>query len=256
MTLSGRRALVSGGAGHIGLACAEALLELGATVAILDRDKEVCQTCVTALGERAWALPCDLSDVNETRSAIDRAIEVMDGLDILIHCAAFVGTTEMKGWAEPFAGQTVEAWEKALRVNLTSPFVMVQQAREALSKSAHGSVILFGSIHGMVAPDMDIYAGTTMTSPVAYGVSKGGVLQLVRYLATLLGPTVRVNCISPGGVLRGQPELFRERYEERTPLKRMAREEDLKGAVAFLASDLSAYVTGHNLVVDGGWTAW
>jgi NAD(P)-dependent dehydrogenase (short-subunit alcohol dehydrogenase family) len=107
-----------------------------------------------------------------------------------------------------------------------------------------------------VGPDFQLYEGTPLANPAAYGVSKAGLLQLVRYLATALAPGVRVNAISPGGVERGQPEVFQARYRERTPLGRLASEEDLKGAIAYLASDLSSYVTGHNLVVDGGWTAW
>jgi NAD(P)-dependent dehydrogenase (short-subunit alcohol dehydrogenase family) len=108
----------------------------------------------------------------------------------------------------------------------------------------------------MVGPDMRLYEGTGMGSPAAYAASKGGLLQLTRWLATVLAPTIRVNAVTPGGILRGQPQVFRERYIARTPLGRMGSEEDLQGAVAYLASDLSAYVTGHNLVVDGGWTAW
>jgi NAD(P)-dependent dehydrogenase (short-subunit alcohol dehydrogenase family) len=173
-----------------------------------------------------------------------------------VHCAALVGQDELPGWNTPFAEQTVEAWDAALRVNLTSAFVLVHEAREALAGSGHGSVILFGSIYGLVGPDPALYEGTQLANPVAYGASKGALLQLVRYLATTLAPRVRVNAISPGGVERGQPDAFRRRYEARTPLGRMATEEDVKGAVAFLASDLSAYVTGQNLVVDGGWTAW
>jgi NAD(P)-dependent dehydrogenase (short-subunit alcohol dehydrogenase family) len=103
---------------------------------------------------------------------------------------------------------------------------------------------------------MSLYADTTMANPAGYGASKGGLLQLTRYLATVLAPEVRVNAISPGGIWRNQPDIFRERYENRTPLQRMGTEEDLKGVVMFLSSDLSAYVTGQNLVVDGGWTAW
>jgi NAD(P)-dependent dehydrogenase (short-subunit alcohol dehydrogenase family) len=95
-----------------------------------------------------------------------------------------------------------------------------------------------------------------MGNPAGYAASKGGLLQLTKYLATALAPAVRVNALSPGGVTRGQPRPFQQRYVERTPLRRMAVEEDLKGAFAYLAGDLSAYVTGHNLVVDGGWTAW
>ncbi len=254
--LSGRRAFVTGGAGHIGLACAEVLLELGAAVAIVDKDESACSARAQSLGGKALPLPCDLSDEAATRGAVDSAVQKFGGLDILIHCAAFVGTTQIEGWSAPFEKQTVAAWESAMRVNLTAPFVMVQQAQVALRASGHGAVILFSSTYGLVAPDMGLYRDTTMANPVGYGASKGGVLQLVRYLSSLLAPEVRVNAISPGGVARGQPEVFRQRYEERTPLRRMAVEEDLKGAVAYLASDMSAYVTGQNLVVDGGWTAW
>lgn len=256
MDLSGRKALLAGGAGHIGLACAEALAELGASVAILDLDAEACRGRAVLLGPDALPLPCDLSDERATRAAVREAATKMGGLDILIHCAAYVGTTQVPGWAVPFDQQTVATWDSAMRVNLTAAFVMTQEAREALSASGHGSIILFSSTYGMVGPDLRMYEGTTMANPIGYGASKGGLLQLTRYLATALAPRIRVNAISPGGVWRGQPEVFRQRYEARTPLKRMAIEEDLKGAVAYLASDLSAYVTGHNLVVDGGWTAW
>jgi NAD(P)-dependent dehydrogenase (short-subunit alcohol dehydrogenase family) len=95
-----------------------------------------------------------------------------------------------------------------------------------------------------------------MANPAAYGASKGGLLQLTRYLATTLAPTVRVNMLTPGGVFRNQPEIFVERYIANTPLRRMASEEDFKGSAAYLASDLSTYVTGQNLIVDGGWTTW
>ena len=260
MDLSGRAALVTGGAGHIGLAVGEALGELGATIAVLDLDEAGCRKRVDELSQfgRAPAvpIPCDLTDESATRGAVRQAVKEMGGLDIIVHCAAYVGTTPVSGWAVPFEQQTVEAWDAALRVNLTSAFTVVQEAKETLSAFGRGSVILFSSIYGLVGPQMDLYAGTAMANPAGYGASKGGLLQLVRYLATVLAPRIRVNAISPGGVWRNQPEAFHECYVSRTPLGRMATEEDLKGAVAYLASDLSAYVTGHNLVVDGGWTAW
>jgi NAD(P)-dependent dehydrogenase (short-subunit alcohol dehydrogenase family) len=187
---------------------------------------------------------------------ITEAMEGLGGLDILVHGAAFVGTTHHPGWSVPFERQTVEAWNAALQVNVTSAFVMVQEAREALAQSGHGSIILFASIYGLIAPDFHLYDGTDMANPAAYGVSKAGLIQLARYLATALAPAIRVNAITPGGIWRQQPELFHQRYVAKVPLGRMAVEEDLKGAVAYLASDLSAYVTGHNLVVDGGWTIW
>ncbi|MQF67097.1 SDR family oxidoreductase [SAR202 cluster bacterium AD-802-F09_MRT_200m] len=260
LSLSGRSALVAGGAGHIGLAVGEALVELGATVAVLDLDIEACRERAATLSQirdnGALAVQCDLTDEAATRSAVRKTVQELDGLDILVHCAAYVGTTQIPGWAVPFSEQTVEAWDTALRVNLTSAFIMVQEARESLSVSGHGSVILFGSTYGVVGPDYSLYEGTSMSNPAGYGASKGGILQLTRYLATTLAPRVRINTISPGGVWRGQPESFHQRYMDRTPLARMATEEDLKGAITYLAGDLSEYVTGHNLAVDGGWTAW
>jgi NAD(P)-dependent dehydrogenase (short-subunit alcohol dehydrogenase family) len=200
--------------------------------------------------------PCDLLDEQATRATVRQVIRTLGGLDILIHCAAYVGTSQVPGWAVPFEQQTVATWDNALRVNLTSAFVLAQEAKDALAATGRGSIILVSSTYGMVGPDMSLYAGTSMANPAGYGASKGGLLQLTRYLATVLAPDIRVNAISPGGVWRNQPSVFHERYQARTPLKRMAVEEDLKGAFAYLASDLSAYVTGHNLVVDGGWTIW
>jgi NAD(P)-dependent dehydrogenase (short-subunit alcohol dehydrogenase family) len=260
MDLSGRRALVTGGAGHIGLAVCEALVEFGATVAILDKERHACDKRVAELStlrrDCAVSAPCDLGDEAATRISVKTVIQSLGGLDIMVHCAAYGGTTSLPGWVVPFDQQTVEAWDAAVRVNLTSAFIIVQEARKALSVSGHGAVILMASTYGLVGPDMRLYHDTSMGNPAGYAASKGGLLQLTQYLCTVLAPRIRVNAISPGGVWRNQPETFVERYVARTPLQRMATEEDLKGAVAFLASDLSAYVTGHNIVVDGGWTAW
>ena len=227
----------------------------------MDIDGPTCEKLVQELDggadSRVIGVPCDLSDEEATREAVRRSVQELERLDILVHCAAYVGTTQVEGWAVPFDQQIVKTWDEAIRVNLTSAFVMVQEARPSLAAAGQGSVILFGSTYGLVGPDMRLYTGTDMGNPAGYAASKGGVLQLVRYMSTVLAPQVRVNAITPGGVSRsGQPDSFRKRYIEKTPLGRMATEEDLKGAIAYLASDMSAYVTGHNLVVDGGWTAW
>ncbi len=260
MDLGGRVALVTGGAGHIGSAIAAALLEAGARVVLCDLSLEACERQAEALegvgGTRPACVAADLGNEADARGAVRGVTRSFGRLDVLVHCAAFVGTTKMAGWAEPFEKQSVSAWEGALRVNLTAAFVMVQEAAPALRAGGHGSVLLVSSIYGVVGPDLGLYEGTAMANPAGYGASKGGVIQLARHLSTVLAPEIRVNSLTPGGVWRGQPEAFRERYESRTPLRRMATEEDFKGAALFLASDLSAYVTGHNLVVDGGWTAW
>lgn len=260
MDMRGRRVLITGGAGHLGLAVGEALLELGATVAVLDRDHD--RTCARAQelsrshDGRALGVACDLMDEAATRAAVTTTIERLRGLDAIVHCAAFVGATTYPGWGVPFAEQTVDAWDAAMRVNLTSAFVLAQSALPAFTASGRGAMCLVGSTYGVVGPDMRLYEGTSMANPAAYGASKGGLIQLTRHLATLLAPMVRVNCVSPGGIFRQQPDSFVEAYVRRTPLQRMATEEDLKAAVAYLVTDASAYVTGHNLVVDGGWTAW
>ena len=260
--LDGRTVLLTGGSGHVGRMAARTFLELGARVCVLDRAGESLDKAVAELAAvpgnsgRIHALPTDLASESETRAAVRRVVAEHGGLDILVHAAAFVGTTQFPGWGVPFAQQSVAAWDAAFRVNLTSAFILAQEAQSALASSGHGSIVLVSSIYGSVAPDWSLYEGTAMANPAAYGASKAGLEQLTRYLATTLAPRVRVNAVSPGGIERGQPQVFQERYCKRTPLGRMAREEDLAGALAFLASDLSAYVTGQVLMVDGGWTSW
>jgi NAD(P)-dependent dehydrogenase (short-subunit alcohol dehydrogenase family) len=202
------------------------------------------------------ALAQDLAEEKSVRAVPTSVFETLGSLDVLVNCAALAPAAGAQGWAVPFAQQTSEAWRLALEVNLTAVFVLTQSCVNMLRRSKRGCVVNVASIYGMVGPDMRLYDGTAMGNPAAYAASKGGLLQLTRWLATTLAPAIRVNSITPGGVWRNQPESFHQRYRARTPLQRMASEEDLKGAAAYLSSDLSAYVTGHNLVVDGGWTTW
>ena len=259
--LKNRSAVVTGGAGHIGLAICETLMELGANVSVLDINVVACEERCRDLNSRnykasAFPIPVDLSDEKQTTQSVFASIDKMGGLDILLHSAAFVGTTDYPGWAVPFERQTVDAWDAAMRVNLTSAFLMVRVAKPYLDESKHASIIFIGSIYGLVGPDNRLYEGTHMVTPAAYAAAKGGLVQLSRYLGTILASGIRVNTITAGGVWRGQPESFQKRYIEKTPMGRMACEEDFKGAVAYLASDLSSYVTGTNVIVDGGWTAF
>jgi len=257
LNLQGRVALITGGAGHIGQAMAEALAEQGARIVILDREPQAAaQALAEAHGVEVLSLAIDLEQEAEVRAIPERVLEVFGRLDILIHCAAFAGTAGLPGWITPFLEQRVDTWRRALEVNLTAPFLLTQLCVPALRASGHGSIIHISSLYGVVGPDMRLYEDTAMGNPAAYGASKGGLLQLNRWLSTVLAPEVRVNAISPGGLWRGQPEAFVDRYVARTPLGRMGTEEDFKGVAAFLASDASAYITGQNLVVDGGFTAW
>ena len=162
----------------------------------------------------------------------------------------------MQGWGVPFEEQTVDTWRRAIEVNLTSVFHLCQGLAPLLKVSPGASIINIGSIYGTLGPDWSLYDGTVMANPAAYAASKGGLIQLTRWLATTMAPTVRVNAVSPGGIFRNQPGAFVQRYAARTPLDRMATEDDFRGTIAYLASDLSRYMTGQNLAVDGGWGVW
>lgn len=257
--MSGRRALITGAAGGLGRAMADSLAELGADLLLVDLDgaatPQLAEDLAIRHGIKATPLACDLEDAAQ-RVALAEKVLVSGGLSVLVNNAAFVGTSDLNGWAEPFEGQTVETWRRALEVNLTAAFHLSQLLIPALRAGPGGSVVNIASIYGELGPDWSLYEGTTMANPAAYGTSKGGLIQFTRWLATTVAPEVRVNAISPGGVARGQPDSFVERYTARTPLGRMAVEDDFRGAIAYLASDLSAYVTGQVLAIDGGWGAW
>ena len=258
--MSGRVCLITGGAGHIGLAMADALAELGGALILLDKNEDALAKGADHLIKlhdvRVETIRCDLENETEIAEVALWIEEVVGQLDVLINNAAFVGSSDLEGWAAPFEDQTLRTWRRALEVNLTSAFALTQSCKHLLESSGKGSVINVGSIYGVHGPDHSLYAGTQMQNPAAYAASKGGLLQLNRWLSTVLAPRIRVNAMSPGGVSRNQPQAFVKRYEARTPLRRMGQEEDFKGAIAFLASDLSSWVTGQNIRVDGGWGVW
>ncbi|MFM9872952.1 MAG: SDR family oxidoreductase [Fimbriimonadaceae bacterium] len=250
LNLQGRHALITGGAGHIGKKCAETLAELGATLTLLDLPGDHLQQ--TAKDLKATPLPCDLSNLDEVRTVA----KTLQNAEIFIHTASLVGTTRIPGWAEEIENQSTEIWQKALSIGVASAFEIAQILRPQLAANQRGSIILFSSIYGQVGPDFRLYDGTGMGNPVGYGVTKGGLIQLCRYLTTTYTPQIRTNIISPGGVARGQHQDFVNKYNDKTPMQRMATEEDLAGAVAYFASDLSLYTTGQDLAIDGGFTAW
>ena len=257
--MDGRVSLVIGGAGHIGSVAASGLAELGSNLAIVDlnedRVRAVADEIRQAHGVKVLEIVADLESEDEVRSIPTTVNQHFGRIDVLVHLAAIVNP-ELGGWTTRFEDQSVTQWRRGIEINLTSAFLLAQGCVESLRKSPNGSMIFFGSTYGIVGPDWSIYEGTDMGNAAGYAASKGGIIQLTRWLATTLAPTVRVNTLSPGGVYRDHLEVFRNAYANKTPLKRMATEEDYKAGVAFLASDMSRYVTGHNLVIDGGWTAW
>ncbi|MGA2121589.1 MAG: SDR family oxidoreductase [Methanoregula sp.] len=260
MDLKDRVAIVTGGAGHIGSTICDTCAEHGARVVIIDFNKEACDERCEAIsqeyGTDAFPIVMDLTDEKKLRKVPDKVLKKFGSIDILVNSAMLIEREPLKGWCVDFVDQNSGTWRRELEINLTVPFILAQVCTNALVESHHGSVINISSIYGICGPDLRLYEGTEMGNSAAYAASKGGLVQLTRWMATVLAPRVRVNAITLGGVERGQPESFHTRYVYKTPMQRMATEEDVKGAALFLASDLSAYVTGHNLVVDGGFSTW
>jgi NAD(P)-dependent dehydrogenase (short-subunit alcohol dehydrogenase family) len=218
----------------------------------VEEDKKLTSN-LRNMGIQTTYFQVDFESEENRKFMIQTLLDSKRVIDILINNAAFVGTSEVPGWAVPFEDQSIATWRRAIEVNLTTPFQLVQGLRPLLIKSENPSIINITSIYASIAPDWSLYAGTKVGNPAAYSASKGGLLQLTRWLASTLGPKVRVNAVSPGGIFRNQDPIFIERYEEKAPLKRMATEEDVVSAILFLASSASAYVTGEEIKVDGGW---
>ena len=258
--LKGRRALVTGATGNLGKVIADTLAELGADLVLVDQPGSDFDSLTARLTQQ-WGVAithhfCDLELQTQRTELMAQVNNTSIGLNIIVNNAAFVGTSDLTGWNVPFEQQTLATWRRALELNLTAIFDLCQGLTPMLRAAEGASIINIASTYGMFAPVWSLYAGTTMGNPAAYGASKGGLIQFTRWLATTLAPAVRVNAISPGGIRRNQPDQFIARYAARTPLQRMATEDDMRGAVAYMASDLSKYVTGQTLAVDGGWGIW
>jgi len=257
--LCGRPALVVGACGNIGRSICQGLAAHGADLVIADLYNDACLALKKELGlsfpGRYMAAPGDCTTDDGIQSVM-HVCDTMGPIQIVIHCIGLISSTPIPGYAVSFEKQSLEAWELALKSNLTSAFLLAKHVHKRLDQSGSASVIFLSSIYGSLGPDWALYENLDMGNPLAYGASKGGLQQLMRYLSTLWAPAVRVNCVSPGGIQRGQSMDFIRRYEQRTPMRRMATPEDIVGPVLFLASDAACYVTGQNIQVDGGWSAW
>ena len=253
--LTGRVALVTGGCQNLGLEAATGLDEAGAAVIVTSRQAAKAQRAAADLAARhgvpTLGLALDLMDEESVRRAFRDAAAAFERLDILVNNAGghFPATGRLE--TEPLDG-----FDRYVRANLTGTFLCIREAAPRLMKQQGGAIINIASVTSLVGRDRSVYAGTDMKNPVAYTASKAGVIGLTVDAAAYLGAWgIRVNAIAPGGFERGQPASFIQAYSARTMLGRMGRDgQDLKGAVLFLASDAAAYVTGHTLVVDGGFT--
>jgi NAD(P)-dependent dehydrogenase (short-subunit alcohol dehydrogenase family) len=266
--LDGKVAVVTGGLGLLGRSHCAALARAGAHVVVADRSGESCRAFAQDLGAEhradAYGHAVDVTEPESVRELRDATLTRFGRLDVLLNDAALNEKVEdplAPGEALRFEHYPLDLWQRALAVNLTGTFLCCQALGTEMARQGHGSVINVASTYAMVAPDQSLYRRPDGTqdfykSP-AYPATKAAILALTRYLAAHWGRSgVRVNTLSPGGVENGQEPYFVARYAERTPLGRMASPADYEGAIVFLASDASAYMTGANLVVDGGFTAW
>ena len=253
-SLNGKVALVTGGAGLYGRQIVSALAEAGATTFLASRNLEALEVVAAeerAAGHDVTALQLDLSSDASIEALHKTIIERRGRCDVLINNA--VTRSAMAGWEHD-----LDEYDKSLRVNASALFKITSLFGKSMAGHQSGSIINIGSMMGMVGLEMGNYTGTDMMpnpSPI-YHFEKGGMINFTRWAASILGKdNVRVNCLSPGGFFNNQPERFVQNYSDRTQLGRMANSTDMMGAIVFLASDASAYITGTNIPVDGGYTA-
>ncbi len=254
-SLKERVALVTGGAGRYGQQICRALAEAGARVIVASRNcgkgKAFAEELQRESDCEAEAIRLDITDESSVEDGAGQARSRWGRLDILFNNAVSVRAATAEQ-------QSTDDWALAMESNATALYRMLRVFGEMMAQDGAGSIVNIASIYGIVSPDFRIYEDAEqMTNPPSYGFAKAGMIQLTRYFAVLFAARgVRVNCISPGGLFSGgMPSRFVAEYEKRTPMRRMGGPNDLKGAALFLASDASSYVTGQNLIVDGGYTA-
>ena len=266
-SLDKRTALITGGAGLLGKQFSQALGEAGANIVVADRNFDAAFNHANWLREQniqAIAVNVNVTDPHSVAALVEHTVLEFGSLDVLVNCAAidpkFDPEHIAKQSANAFENYPLETWQSSLDVNITGVFLSCQAAVKRMAEQGSGSIINISSTYGLAAPDQRIYPplnGQPQFKPVDYPVTKAAILGLTRYLAAYYaGTKIRVNALSPGGIDQQHDAIFAEAYSARTILGRMAHEDEMNGALLFLASDASSYMTGSNLVVDGGYTAW
>jgi len=263
--LTGKVAVVTGGCGILGRHFCSALAAHGASVVVADLDPAACDGLAALLADRfgtaCLGAACDVTDGEAVEAMAARAEERLGPIDVLLNNAAGK-TRDLDRFFLPVEEYPEEIWREVMAVNVDGLFLVARTIGGRMARRGRGSVIQTASIYGVVAPDQRIYQGSEylgrpINTPAVYSTSKAAVIGLTRHLATYWGDKgVRVNTLTPGGVESGQNDAFQRRYGARVPLGRMGRAGELVGAVVWLASDASSYVTGQNIIVDGGLSAW
>jgi NAD(P)-dependent dehydrogenase (short-subunit alcohol dehydrogenase family) len=263
-SLTGKVAVVTGALGLLGKHHCYALSEAGANVVVVDIDDNDCKKFAEKLTTKSIGIGCDITDAESVKKLKESVLKNFRKIDILVNNAAINDMFENPSTVveqSKFENYPLDLWQKSLDVNLTGTFLCCQILGTEMAKAGSGSIINIASTYGIVAPNQSIYkkenGKQSFYKSAAYPVTKGAIISFTRFLAAYWGDKgVRVNTLSPGGVENNQEEYFTKNYSHATPLGRMAQPTDYKGAIVFLASDASSYMTGANLIVDGGWTAW
>lgn len=265
-SLAGKTAIVTGGTGILGRRFCHALAEFGAQVAVVDLDAGLADAFAREL-TLAHAMPalgvgCDVSVPGDVQRMVRIVVERFGGAHILLNNAASK-SDDLAAFFAPFEEYSLSEWRKIMSVNLDGMFLVAQAVgRQMVLQGQGGSIIQTASLYGVKAPDPRIYRGShylgrEINTPAVYAASKAGVIGLTQYLSTYWADKgIRVNTISPGGVESGQNETFKQNYAARVPMGRMGLADEMAGALVFLASDTSSYMTGQNLVIDGGLGVW
>lgn len=249
--LSGKTLIVTGGAGLIGKKLCEILYDYGANIIIADINYKEAKKLEIKLGKRAKAYKVDITSVDSIKNMINYITKHYDAIDVLINNAY----PRNQNYGRKFEDIEIDDWKENVDMHLNGYFIITKLISKVMIDQKKGNIINFASIYGIQGPNFNIYQGLAMTSPAEYSAIKGAIINFTKYLASYLGKhNIRVNAISPGGVFDNQNPEFVDNYIKNTPLNRMANSDDLQGPIIFLASEASKYVTGHNLVVDGGWT--
>jgi len=236
--------IVTGGSGLIGQHILSHLRENGAIV--INAEINV------PTDWKAGNYQCDVTSLDAVDNLISDVVDRFDRIDGLVNNAY----PRTEDWGVKFEDIPFESWQKNVDMQMNSLFFICQRVLTQMKKQQSGSIVNIASIYGVVGNDFTIYEGYGGTSPAAYSAIKGGVISFSRYLASYFGKdNVRVNCVSPGGIKDQQNPSFIERYEYKSPLKRMGRAEEIAPAITFLLSEEASFITGHNLMVDGGWTS-
>ena len=265
-SLKNKVSVVTGAAGILGNEFSIALAEYGSHIALIDIDQNSLDKIARMLSKRygikSKGYVCDVSNEKSVKHTVIKIEKDIGKIDILLNNAA-TKTDSLEEFFMPLEKYDLNTWKKIMEVNLDGMYIVAKEIGSRMAKRKKGSIVQTSSIYSsLMAPDQRIYKGseylgTSINTPAAYSVSKAGIVGLTLHLASYWGKNkVRVNTLSPGGVFSGQNNKFKENYSKRVPLNRMADKEELIGAMLYLASDASSYVTGQNIFVDGGLSAW